>query len=158
MIEVVKEIPPAEFQQEQREEEEEELDIDNLEIDQAAKKKRKRKPKKKKPTAQTDPPSIPVSKFFTTYPIGEIQSYKVYSTPTQDDNLWRETDEEKRAQERMLDTEQYNDIRRAAEVHRQVRSYAMSKIKPGMSMIEICEMIENGTRTLVEENGLEAGV
>lgn len=27
-----------------------------------------------------------------------------------------------------------------------------------MSMIEICELIENGTRALVEENGLEAGI
>lgn len=27
-----------------------------------------------------------------------------------------------------------------------------------MSMIDICETIENGTRSLVEENGLEAGI
>lgn len=27
-----------------------------------------------------------------------------------------------------------------------------------MSMIEICELIENGTRALVEENGMEAGI
>jgi len=27
-----------------------------------------------------------------------------------------------------------------------------------MRMVDICEMIENGTRTLIEENGLEAGV
>jgi hypothetical protein len=39
----------------------------------------------------------------------------------------------------------------------QVRKYAQKTIKPGMSMIEICELIENGTRTLIEENGLEAG-
>ena len=25
-------------------------------------------------------------------------------------------------------------------------------------MIDICEMVENGTRTLIEENGLEAGI
>ncbi|KAJ1339395.1 hypothetical protein BSLG_005961 [Batrachochytrium salamandrivorans] len=37
-------------------------------------------------------------------------------------------------------------------------SYAQKKIKPGMSMIEICEMIENGTRTLIEANGLNAGI
>ena len=52
----------------------------------------------------------------------------------------------------------YNNIRRAAEVHRQVRKYARKVIKPGMSMIDIAETIENGTRALVEENGLESGV
>ncbi|KAI9145318.1 peptidase M24, structural domain-containing protein [Paraphysoderma sedebokerense] len=74
-----------------------------------------------------------------------------------DDNLWRTTSEEKRALERSM-TDEYNDVRRAAEVHRQVRSYAQKHIKPGMTMIEICEMIENGTRNLIEESGLEAGI
>lgn len=59
----------------------------------------------------------------------------------------------------MEDPEQtYNNIRKAAEVHRQVRRYARKVIKPGMSMIDIAETIENGTRALVEESGLEAGV
>lgn len=52
----------------------------------------------------------------------------------------------------------YQNIRKAAEVHRQVRSYAAKNIKPGMKMIEIADMIENGTRALIEENGLEAGI
>lgn len=57
-----------------------------------------------------------------------------------------------------MENDIYNDLRKAAEVHRQVRRYAQKTIKPGMSMIDICEMIENGTRTLVEENGFEAGM
>ena len=76
-------------------------------------------------------------------------------------NSWRTTSEEKRYNERMAqeDTEDtYNNIRRAAEVHRQVRQYARRNIKPGMSMTEIVSMIEDGTRALVEENGLESGV
>ena len=52
----------------------------------------------------------------------------------------------------------YNNIRRAAEVHRQVRKYARKTIRPGMRMIDIAEGIENGVRALVEENGLESGV
>lgn len=72
-------------------------------------------------------------------------------------NLWRTTNEEKRALERQ-NFDQYNDVRRAAEVHRQVRQYARRNIKPGMSMIEIVEMIENGTRNLVEANGFESGI
>ncbi|KAJ1341284.1 methionine aminopeptidase, type II [Batrachochytrium salamandrivorans] len=94
---------------------------------------------------QTEPPSIPVSTMFSNhvYPEGEIQEYK--------------NDAEKREQER-LHADIYNDVRHAAEVHRQVRSYAQKKIQPGMSMIEICEMIENGTRTLIQEKGLDAGI
>ena len=52
----------------------------------------------------------------------------------------------------------YNNIRKASEVHRQVRQHARKWIKPGMAMTDIANMIEDGTRALVEENGLEAGV
>ena len=78
-----------------------------------------------------------------------------------DSNSWRTTSEEKRYDERMAmeDPEvTYNNIRRAAEVHKQVRQAARKFIKPGRSMTEIAEYIENGTRALVEENGLECGV
>jgi methionyl aminopeptidase len=52
----------------------------------------------------------------------------------------------------------YENIRRAAEVHRLVRSHARKHIRPGMSMLEIVENIEEGTRALVEENGFESGI
>jgi methionyl aminopeptidase len=63
---------------------------------------------------QTDPPSIPVIDLFPSgnFPEGEIQQYK-------DDNLWRTTSEEKRELER-LEKPMYNEVRQAAEVHRQV--------------------------------------
>lgn len=76
-------------------------------------------------------------------------------------NHWRTTSEEKRDAERraMEDPEKtYRDIRRAAEVHRQVRAHARKYIKPGMSMTEIVENIEEGTRALVEENGFQSGI
>jgi len=76
-------------------------------------------------------------------------------------NSWRTNSEEKRYLDRMAHEgaeDTYNNIRRAAEVHRQVRQYARQNIKPGMSMTEIVNMIEDGTRALVEENGLESGV
>ncbi|KAG0297751.1 Methionine aminopeptidase 2 [Dissophora globulifera] len=118
----------------------------------ATKKKKKKSNKKKKKTAQTEPPTIPVSKIYGNkiYPEGELCDYN-------EENLWRTTNEEKRYLERQ-NFDQYNDVRRAAEVHRQVRQYARRNIKPGMSMIEICEMIENGTRNLVEANGFESGI
>ena len=85
------------------------------------------------------------------YPLGEIQEY-VHSF-----NCWRTTDEEKRALDR-LSADFYNEVRRAAEVHRQVRSYARKLIHPGISMINLCESIENAIRRLVEGDGLEAGI
>ncbi|KAJ8519058.1 hypothetical protein ONZ45_g3963 [Pleurotus djamor] len=85
---------------------------------------------------------------------GEIQPYK-------DDNVWRTTSEEKRHVERMVNNdplETYENIRKAAEVHRQVRQRTQQWIKPGMQLTEIANYIEDGVRALVEEDGLEAGI
>jgi methionyl aminopeptidase len=119
----------------------------------AKKKKKKSKAKKKKaPLQQTDPPSIPVDELFPSgdFPEGEIQQYK-------DDNSWRTTSEEKRELER-IQKPMYNSVRRAAEVHRQVRKYMRSIVKPGMLMTELCETLENMVRKLIKENGLQAGI
>ncbi|CAH8383758.1 unnamed protein product [Eruca vesicaria subsp. sativa] len=117
------------------------------------KKKSKNKKKKKKSSLQqTDPPSIPFIDLFPSgeFPEGEIQHYK-------DDNLWRTTSEEKREMER-LQKPIYNSLRQAAEVHRQVRKYMRSIMKPGMLMIDICETLEDTVRKLISENGLQAGI
>ncbi|KAF9922242.1 Methionine aminopeptidase 2 [Linnemannia zychae] len=144
---------------EAEEDEEDDDDDDEEDANNAAgtttaskKKKKKKNNKKKKKVTQTEPPTIPMTKMFPNkiYPEGEQCEYN-------EDNLWRTTNEEKRALERQL-FDQYNDVRRAAEVHRQVRQYAQRNIKPGMTMIEICDMIENGTRNLVEANGFESGI
>jgi len=52
----------------------------------------------------------------------------------------------------------YKEIRLAAECHRQVRKHMQSVIKPGMLMTDMCEQLENLNRTLVQENGLKAGI
>jgi methionyl aminopeptidase len=52
----------------------------------------------------------------------------------------------------------YNSLRQAAEVHRQVRKYMRSILKPGMLMIDLCETLENTVRKLISENGLQAGI
>ncbi|THU93316.1 peptidase M24A, methionine aminopeptidase [Dendrothele bispora CBS 962.96] len=120
-----------------------------------AKSKKKKKPKKKKPV-QTDPPRVGLSKFFPNgkYPEGEIVEYK-------DDNNWRTTSEEKRHLDRIMHEDPettYENIRKGAEVHRLVRQNARKVIRPGMTMTEIANHIEDGVRALVEENGLEAGI
>ncbi|KAL3680318.1 hypothetical protein R1sor_023274 [Riccia sorocarpa] len=120
--------------------------------DGAKKKKSKSKSKKKKTLVQTDPPSIPVKDLFPDgeFPEGETQPYK-------DDNLWRLTSEEKREQER-LEKPMYNAVRQAAEVHRQVRTYIRKYAKPGVSMVDICETLEDKVRQLIDANGLKAGI
>jgi len=49
-------------------------------------------------------------------------------------------------------------LRKAAEVHRQVRKFAQQIIRPGKKLIDICDRIENMNRHLVSENGLKAGI
>ncbi|KAF9366505.1 Methionine aminopeptidase 2 [Mortierella sp. NVP85] len=145
-------LKDTEAEDDDDDEEEEEVGATEAGTTDAKKKKKKKKNNKKKKKVQTEPPTIPVSVLYPNkiYPEGEVCEYK-------DDNLWRTTNEEKRALEKQ-NFDQYNDIRRAAEVHRQVRRYARRNIKPGMTMTEICELIENGTRTLVEAKGFESGI
>ncbi len=49
-------------------------------------------------------------------------------------------------------------LRKASEVHKEVRKYAQSIIRPGVKLIDICEKIEELSRYLIRENGLEAGL
>jgi methionyl aminopeptidase len=103
------------------------------------------KPKK----AQTTPPTIPIKELFNggPYPFGEIQSYKLKLGVT---------DEEK-ARDQLQD-DMYQEIRQAAESHRQTRNHIRSFIKPGMAMIDIVEELEATSRKLISENGLKAGL
>ncbi|VUC21843.1 unnamed protein product [Clonostachys rosea] len=120
----------------------------------AAKKKKKRKPKKKKkatPTSQTYPPTVKVSLLFPNkdYPPGEEVEYK-------DENNYRTTSEEKRHLDN-LNNDFLTDYREAAEIHRQVRQYAKKSIKPGQTLTEIAEGIENSVRALTGHDGLTEG-
>jgi len=127
------------------------------------KKKKKRKPRKKKKAGaatgtanggsktQTSPPRVKVADLFPDgeYPHGEEVDYL-------NDNAHRTTNEEKRHLDRM-NSDFVSDFRQAAEVHRQVRGWAQKNIKPGMSITEIAEGIEDGTRHLTGHMGLEEG-
>ncbi|KAF6224071.1 hypothetical protein HO133_010645 [Letharia lupina] len=122
----------------------------------AAKKKKKRKPKKKKGAAsgsktQTMPPRVPVGNLFPNgqYPKGEIAEYR-------NENSYRTTNEEKRHLDQM-NNDFLNEYRQGAEVHRQVRQWAQKNIKPGQSLTEIAEGIEDSVRALTGHQGLEEG-
>jgi len=124
--------------------------------DGAAKKKRKRKRKPKKagganPTKQSSPPRVLLSNLFPNgeYPVGQEVEYR-------DENLYRTTDEEKRHLDRM-NNDFLQEYRQGAEIHRQVRQYAAQNIKPGQSLTEIAEGIEDSVRALTGHPGLEEG-
>jgi len=96
----------------------------------------------------------PVSEQYpgNSYPIGEIQEYVQPENETP-----RITDAEKREAERLC-SDTYNDIRRAAECHRQVRKFAQTIAKPGIKLIDLCEQIEDMNRKLVRADGLKCGI
>lgn len=105
------------------------------------KKKKKKKNKNKKP-AQVFEHSIG-NIYRGVYPEGEFQDY----------NLKRTTDEEIRADFNLEEAEKtWNKFRKGAEIHRRARKYARENMKPGMTMIEIVEMIENQVREMSGTN------
>lgn len=120
------------------------------------KKKKKRKPRKKKGAAangkvQSSPPRVLLSTLFpeNQYPEGEVVEYR-------NENSYRTTNEEKRHLDRM-NSDFLTDYRHGAEVHRQVRQWAQNHIKPGQTLTEIAESIEDGVRALTGHQGLEEG-
>lgn len=124
----------------------------------AAKKKRKRKRKPKKAggaaasaTKQSSPPRVLLSNLFPSgeYPVGQEVEYL-------DENTYRTTSEEKRAMDR-ANNDFLQEYRYGAEVHRQVRQWAAQNIKPGQSLTEIAEGIEDSVRALTGHPGLEEG-
>ncbi|PNS21655.1 methionine aminopeptidase, type II [Sphaceloma murrayae] len=123
------------------------------------KKRRKANKRKKKGTAQQSvPPRVALALLFEAkdqcYPTGEIVEYAV-----RDDNLQRTTAEESRhvASVSELDDSFLNDYRKAAEIHRQVRQYAQSIARPGVTMSKLAQEIEDGVAALTGHPGVEKG-
>lgn len=111
------------------------------------KKKNKNKNKKKKKLTSID--SLYPDGVF---PEGEWQEYPL------EINSYRTTSEEKRHLDRQKNN-YWQDFRKGAEIHRRVRHKARSSIKPGMSMIEIAELIENSVRAYTAaDHTLKAGI
>jgi methionyl aminopeptidase len=102
---------------------------------------------------QTFPePTVPVKQQFAA---GRFLAGQLMGHPG-DCNTHRITSAEKRALDRANDA-QLQDLRQAAEVHRQVRRWAQSWIAPGIPLITIADRIEAKLEQLVVKNGLEAG-
>ena len=89
-------------------------------------------------SVQSNPPTVPIKSYF---PQGQIFEY---SNP-------RSRDDKNLASEEAMEGELKN-LRRAAEVHRNVRKYAQSFIRPGLTMLDICQRLEKKTLELVGTN------
>jgi len=102
---------------------------------------------------QTSPPTIPIVAQYPKqlYTAGEIQEY------TRENHTHRISDAELAAKEQLTFND-LNDLRKAAECHRQVRKHAQRYIQPGMKIMDICNEIENTNRRLIEASGLDAGI
>lgn len=119
----------------------------STETGEATKKKKKKNNKKKKKITAIDN-SYPDGIF----PEGEWMEYPL------EINSYRTTDEEKRYLDRQ-DNEKWEDFRKAAEIHRRVRHKAKSSIKPGMTMTEIANLIEDSVRAYANgKDLLDAGI
>lgn len=93
-------------------------------------------------------PTIPISKLYgNNFPRGECVDYN------RDRNYMIEAEKREKNFEKM-----YTEARQAAEVHRHVRRWLQENAKPGKLLIDLCEGVEERTRRLVEEKGLERGI
>lgn len=131
--ETAKTEQPAPAAVDKKEDESDDEEDNSNTADGADKKKKKRKRNKKKGGAasggpalnsngQTTPPTIPIADLFPTgnFPIGEIQKYPVDERKAVD----RFTSEEKKAID-AAHNDIYNELRHAAEAHRQVNSFVV---------------------------------
>jgi hypothetical protein len=76
--------------------------------------------------------------LISVYVYGIILLYYVVVLLYVNSNTYRVTSEEKRAMDRSNEI-LYNEVREAAEVHRQVRADFQKWVRPGLSMIEIAQ-------------------
>ena len=72
------------------------------------------------------------------FPVGELMEYSNPSSSFKEEDV-------------LLEAELIK-LREAAKVHRNVRKYAQSYIRPGMTMVEICSRLEAKTLELVKTN------
>ncbi|KAK4127272.1 peptidase M24A, methionine aminopeptidase [Parathielavia appendiculata] len=124
-----------------------------------AQKKRKRRNKKKSKKTkanllaqQSSPPRVPLTTLFPcgSYPQGEVQSYQ--------DTARISAAETRYNSRRHWEDETFlNNYRKAAEVHRQTRRWVQETARPGQSLQDIAQGIEDSVRALLDNAGLEPG-
>ncbi|KIW88919.1 methionine aminopeptidase, type II [Cladophialophora bantiana CBS 173.52] len=124
-----------------------------------AKKKRKKNKKKKSktkkatplPVKQSFPPRVLLTYLFPSgeYPEGEMQNYTK--------SLIAAAEARYEARLYYKDDDFIQNYRKAAEVHRQARRWVQESVKPGQTLLDIAEGIEDSVRALLGHAGLQPG-
>eukprot|EP01019_Chilodonella_uncinata_P003607 GABU01004487.1.p1 GENE.GABU01004487.1~~GABU01004487.1.p1 ORF type:complete len:202 (+),score=50.71 GABU01004487.1:116-721(+) len=106
---------------------------------------------KEGPTTQTNPPVRPISKQYPDekWPVGVTYEYTL-------ENGFRTKDPGMQKKD-LLFEDRLQNLRKAAEVHRQVRKYAQTIARPGIKMVDLCQKLESTLKYITEANGIEAG-
>lgn len=84
--------------------------------------------------------------YPSIFPTGRIDYY------VENDNRKRVTKTEDRLLKESI-AEIESSLRKAGEVHKEVRSYIQSKLRPGLRFWDICCDLEDKVRYLIGENG-----
>lgn len=106
---------------------------------------------------QTDDLTIPVVLIGSF--LSQVDSIFQSGFPEGKFEYYVETDMRQRVsktEERLANTDLHEiemSLRKAGEVHKEVRSYVQSKIRPGMRYWDICCDLEDKVRLLIGENG-----
>lgn len=158
-----KEVKIEEKKEEQKEEVKEmEFEIGELPKQFQPRKERSEEEKKldEVRSKQTPDPTIPVRKLFKEVglPVNEIVELKDLPVTDYTTKLSKDTEffNEKKAAEEKL-SKKIDCFREGAEVHRQVRQWAMKVAKPGMKFTDLCQGIEDRVHRLMNCHGLQGG-
>ncbi len=89
--------------------------------------------------------SLPLDLDLEYFPSNLVYDYKNFNPLNMDDII---DNHEKKIQY----------MRKAAEIHRQVRRFAQEMIKPGVKLIDICNTVENRIIKLCGENNFNSGI
>lgn len=105
------------------------------------------------PTLQTSPPTVTIDQQFPNpkhwETVGVVMEYNLTQS-------WRTANPECLKKD-LLWAERLSNLRKSAEVHRQVRKHAQSYIRPGIKLLDMCEKLESTLRYIIQADGLNGG-
>ncbi len=104
------------------------------------------------PTRQTNPPTKTIDEQYDASQwekVGFVQEYTK-------EQSWRNSSAECKQKDNLW-SERLMNLRKGAEVHRQVRKYAQSIARPGIKMIDMCQKIEATLRYIINDSSIQGG-
>lgn len=104
------------------------------------------------PTTQTSPPTKTIDQQFPSMEWDKPGFIMAYAN----EQAWRNDNPECLKRD-LLWHERLCSLRKAAEVHRQVRKYAQTIARPGIRLVDLCHGIEKTLRFILQADGLEGG-